>query len=45
MSHFGYLIAGYGVVFASLAGYAAWILSRRRALERLLPPDQRAAPR
>ena len=45
MSHFGYLIAGYSVVFGTLAGYAAWVLSRRRALERLLPPDQRGARR
>ena len=41
MSHLGYLIAGYVVVFGSLAGYAAWILSRRRTLERLLPPEDR----
>jgi len=45
VSHVGYLIAGYSVVFGSLAGYAAWILSRRRALARLLPPDERAARR
>ena len=45
MTHFGYLVLGYGVVSASLAGYAAWILSRRRALERLLPDHERAASR
>ncbi len=36
MTHFGYLVAGYALTFASLAGYAAWILSRRRSLAGLL---------
>ncbi len=45
MTHFGYLVAGYTVTFGALAGYAAWILSRRRALARLLPPEERAGRR
>ncbi len=45
MTHFGYLIAGYTVTFGALAGYAAWVLSRRRRLERLLPGDERAGQR
>ncbi len=45
MTHFGYLVAGYTVTFGALAGYAAWILSRRRTLARLLPPEERAGRR
>ena len=33
-----YVAAGYAVTFVTLASYAGWILRRRRALARLLPP-------
>jgi heme exporter protein CcmD len=39
VTHVGYLAAGYGITFAALAGYAAWVVSRRRALTRDLPPE------
>lgn len=29
-----YVIAGYAVAFATLAGYSGWVLRRRRRLER-----------
>jgi heme exporter protein CcmD len=41
VTHTGYLIAGYGTTFAVLATYAAWIVGRKRALTRQLPPDER----
>ena len=41
MTHAGYLIAGYGATFAVLASYAAWIVSKKRALARELPPEER----
>jgi len=37
VTHFGYLLAGYTLTFVVLAGYAAWVLARRRSLARLLP--------
>jgi len=39
VTHVGYLIAGYGATFAVLASYAAWIVSKKRALVRELPPE------
>ncbi|MBV8161946.1 MAG: hypothetical protein JO265_13565 [Acidimicrobiia bacterium] len=41
MTDVGYLIAGYGATFAALALYAAWILGKKRALARALPPEER----
>ena len=41
MTHTGYLAAGYGATFAVLATYAAWVIGKRRALERALPPEKR----
>ena len=41
MTHVGYLIAGYGATFAVLATYAAWVIGKKRALERDLPPEER----
>ncbi len=41
MTDVGYLVAGYGVVFAVLAAYAAWILNKKRARTRELPPEER----
>ena len=39
MTHVGYLAAGYGITLAALAGYAAWVVGRRRALTRELPAE------
>lgn len=36
MTHFAYIVAGYGLTAAVLAGYSAWVLGRRRALARTL---------
>ena len=44
MTDVGYLVAGYGATFVVLASYAAWILSKKRALARELPPE-RSDPR
>ena len=41
MTHVGYLIAGYGVTFAVLSSYAAWIVGKKRALARELPSKER----
>ena len=45
MTHFGYLVAGYALTFGALASFAAWTLARRRALARLLPPEETATRR
>ncbi len=49
MTHLGYLVAGYTLTFVLLAGYAAWVMSRRRTLSRMLaeggPEHGRAAGR
>jgi heme exporter protein CcmD len=42
VTHIGYLAAGYGITFAALAGYAAWVVGRRRALTRELPAETEA---
>ena len=41
MTHAAYVFAGYAATTAVLAAYAGWIISRRRAVARLLapPPD------
>ena len=44
MTHTGYLAAGYGATFVVLATYAAWIVGRKRALARELPPEERDSP-
>lgn len=41
MTHTGYLIVGYGATFAVLTTYAAWVIGKKRALERALPPEER----
>lgn len=38
MTHAVYVFSGYAATAAALGAYAAWIISRRRALARLLPP-------
>jgi heme exporter protein CcmD len=41
-----YVIAGYAVAFATLSGYAGWVLRRRRRLERFFAgPSNPAAGR
>lgn len=34
MTHVAYLVAGYGLTAAILAGYAAWVVGRERSLSR-----------
>ncbi len=36
MNDAGYIFAGYFSTFAILAGYAAWVVRRKRTLSRLL---------
>ena len=38
-----YVIAGYAVAFATLAGYSGWVLRRRRRLERFFAVEQNPA--
>jgi hypothetical protein len=39
MNDAGYIFAGYFSTFAILAGYAGWVLRRKRTLSRLLRPE------
>ncbi len=39
MSHAAYIVAGYGLTTGILAGYATWVITRRRALARTLGLD------
>jgi heme exporter protein CcmD len=41
VTHTGYLAAGYGVTFAVLAGYAAWIVGRKRTLTKQVASEER----
>ncbi len=41
MTDAGYIFAGYGLTAAVLGTYAAWIIRRRKAISRLLPPGER----
>ena len=34
MTHVAYIVAGYGLSAAILAGYAGWVVSRERTLAR-----------
>ena len=34
MSHIAYIVAGYGLTAAILAGYAGWVVGRERTLAR-----------
>jgi hypothetical protein len=38
MTDAGYIFAGYAATAAILGTYAAWVIRRRKALARLLPP-------
>ena len=42
MTHAAYIFAGYGLTTAILAGYAAWVITRRRSLARTLGLDDGA---
>jgi len=37
----GYIFAGYAITTALLGGYATWVIRRRKALSRLLPPGDK----
>jgi hypothetical protein len=37
----GYIFAGYGLTAAILGTYASWVIRRRKALTRLLPPGEK----
>ena len=39
MTHVAYIVAAYGLTTAILGGYAAWVITRRRALARTLGLD------
>ena len=39
MTDAGYIFAGYFSTFAVLAGYAAWVIRRKRTLARLLDTE------
>ncbi len=39
MTHAAYVFAGYGLTAAALAGYATWVITRRRVLARTLGLD------
>jgi heme exporter protein CcmD len=46
VTHAVYVFSGYAATTALLGAYAAWIISRRRAVARSLPPvtDEGAPP-
>jgi heme exporter protein D len=39
MTHAAYIFAGYGLTTLVLAGYATWVVTRRRVLARTLGLD------
>lgn len=41
MNHWVFVIAGYAIVFAGVAVYAAWVLSRGRSLADEVPEERR----
>jgi uncharacterized protein (TIGR03382 family) len=41
MTDAGFVFGGYAATAAVLGAYALWVVRRRRALARLLPPDER----
>ncbi|HVF14395.1 MAG TPA: heme exporter protein CcmD [Acidimicrobiales bacterium] len=43
MTHAAYVFAGYGLTTGVLAGYAAWVITRRRTLARTLGLDDGAS--
>ena len=45
MTHAAYIFAGYGLTTAILAGYATWVVTRRRVLARTLGLDDSPRPR
>lgn len=43
MTHAAYVFAGYAATAAALAAYAGWIISRRRAVARILAAGEAAS--
>ncbi len=41
MTHLGYLIAGWGITFAIIAGYSVAMLRRGRVIGARVPADRR----
>ena len=41
MTNAGYVFAGYGITFGTIALYVAWMLRRGRALSKQVPPEDR----
>jgi heme exporter protein CcmD len=41
MTNGGYVFAGYGLTFATLVAYVAWMLRRGRSLSKQVPPEDR----
>ncbi len=41
MTDAGYIFAGYAATAGILGVYATWVIRRRRALSRLLSPDEK----
>lgn len=41
MSHWWYVVPGYGITLLSVGAYASWVLRRGRALSRRVPPERR----
>jgi len=41
MTDAGYVVGGYAATAVILATYATWVIRRRRALNRLLPPGDK----
>jgi hypothetical protein len=39
--HWGYVIAGYGIILPSLAAYALFVVQRGRRLSERVPEDER----
>ena len=39
--HWGFVIAGYVIVFTTLAAYISWVLFRGRELTKRVPPERR----
>lgn len=40
MTHVGYLVAGWGVVFVGCTGYAVSVMRRARRLAERVPPER-----
>ena len=38
MTHLGELVAAYAITFGAIGAYAAWLLAKRRAMQRAAGP-------